>query len=296
MPPAGLAHGKVNRVPSRLQLPLGNFKLEQPPLASGRRRPVQTGVVRESGQISDRTGCIAIQENRRGGSRRVAGQRDREERSRALGRLESDRPCSQRRLSKAPVRSRALANGVGQIRRALGDQRVLVRSAAVPEAQRLAVKVADLEDSRARRDLPSQRAQLGCVRLAHRHVVLQEGGGHVGELPAVRPCLQPVGAGAHVLKFEPALVVGLARVVVGGAHVQRRLVRVVVAQEDRCAGGWSAVGEDEPSGNGAARLVRFILEPFVGPCFELGGRTGGCVGFGSVVLFWPCQWIVGYTG
>lgn len=150
MPSSVPHHIERNLIPPLLQQPLIKRILQQMPLTCPSRRPVQARITRQQRRTTRHiTDLHSISEDSRARARRVSRQRNDQirRRSRRHSRcLEPHGPVALPRLAEAPVACLRLADRVGQVGGAGGDEGVLVRRAAVQEAVAVAVEVADLEE------------------------------------------------------------------------------------------------------------------------------------------------------
>lgn len=273
-PPLGVAgDGEADGVDARPEDVRVDPVLQEPPLAADLARAVQRRVARQA-VLVQRAVDVPVDVDVERAALRVPGQGDAQQRRPvggdvARGEAELDCPLAERRLREVPVRVLGLPDGEGQVRRALRRHAVLVRDAAVPEAAGLLVELADLEDALALGgDAPRELAQV-------ERLVLGDGDGrgevgvHVAELAAVGRRVDGVGAAAHPVEGEAALVVGVGGVVVVPALDRRADGRVGVAEEDCGARGRAAIGQRQGPLHPAARVVGCVLEPGVGDVLVL---------------------------
>lgn len=158
-----------NRVLSRLQNVSIDLILEESPLSADLSRAVESRITRQD-ILAQRAVDLPVNIDIKRRTLRVASQRHAQKRSPVSGdiagrEIKFDRPLSDGRRRKVPVRVLGLTDDERQVRRAVGRHAMLVRHTAVLEPRRLLVELADLEDALAAGNLPRELAEVHCLVL-----------------------------------------------------------------------------------------------------------------------------------
>ena len=133
----------------------------------------------------------------------------------ALG-WEENRPGAECRLTKAPVKSRAGPDRVGEVSWAFGDATVFEWVSWVGKFEPVGrtIEVANLEDALlAVGNLPGQFLEICVLALADLDIVLSKVCCNIANCAAVAPSVERIRAGADVVDVKLAIFVGIGGVV-----------------------------------------------------------------------------------